>query len=183
MLANDDSRHGTTSGYLTHRCRCDRCRTANRIARKARKLSADDHRHGTVNGYVNFNCRCEKCRAALREYDNTRLREYRKRPEQRKKTREQAQSWRGRNLDRARTNTRRAAKNMRERNRAKATAKRAKGCMDCGGKATDLHHRDPAIKLFKMSEYGRSTGPYERELAKCDPLCKDCHRARHAKGI
>lgn len=27
-LAPDDPRHGTTTGYRAHRCRCDRCRSA-----------------------------------------------------------------------------------------------------------------------------------------------------------
>jgi len=57
-------------------------------------------------------------------------------------------------------------------------------CVDCGYSnclgALEFHHRDPATKDFGV---GRFNGSLERllaEVAKCDLLCANCHRKRHA---
>ena len=60
-------------------------------------------------------------------------------------------------------------------------------CVDCGynkyAGALDFHHRDPKEKKFKIA--GRTSlafGPeLKNELDKCDLLCANCHRERHAK--
>ena len=45
----------------------------------------------------------------------------------------------------------------------------------------DFHHRDPATKLFTISEgvatRGRSV--ILEEIAKCDVICANCHRKHH----
>jgi len=66
----DDPRHGTMNGYRNLRCRCGRCREANKLSfREARQrrvgsLADDDPRHGKATTYSNWGCRCDACRAA-----------------------------------------------------------------------------------------------------------------------
>jgi hypothetical protein len=60
-------------------------------------------------------------------------------------------------------------------------------CQDCGFKTDiltvyDFHHRDPAIKDFTIAkfinaDFAKVVAP---ELDKCDLLCANCHRIRHA---
>lgn len=59
--------------------------------------------------------------------------------------------------------------------------------MDCGYSryigALELHHRDPAQKGFALS-VGGLTRSWDRlvvEANKCDLVCANCHRERHAK--
>lgn len=66
------------------------------------------------------------------------------------------------------------------------TWKAAQVCVDCGIQHTkanplDLHHRDPATKLFKISRglYMVSQARLWAEIAKCEILCKWCHKKRH----
>ena len=63
--------HGTLGGYTNHKCRCDKCREANRIyntGAKARRYASLkdplDARHGSTNFYGNYGCRCDRCTAA-----------------------------------------------------------------------------------------------------------------------
>lgn len=62
--------HGTLTGYVKHKCRCQECRTANAYYYRARKkrltgtLADDDPRHGTDHAYTTFGCRCDDCKAA-----------------------------------------------------------------------------------------------------------------------
>jgi hypothetical protein len=71
----DDPRHGTVNGYNNHRCRCDRCREAQRIYINDYNHRTGRHRprvqylaedfpiqHGTETGYNR--CRCDECKAA-----------------------------------------------------------------------------------------------------------------------
>lgn len=60
-------------------------------------------------------------------------------------------------------------------------------CMDCGQtfqdfpSVFDFHHRDPSTKVRKPSAF--FGGKWEKivvELDKCDLLCSNCHRIRHA---
>jgi hypothetical protein len=46
----------------------------------------------------------------------------------------------------------------------------------------DFHHRDPSTKQFAIGSF---TGAWETllvEAEKCDLLCANCHRLRHAAG-
>lgn len=69
--------HGTSGGYGNHKCRCDDCREAHRVACSDRKENRLAERvdvngvmihpratHGTANGYRNYGCRCDPCVAA-----------------------------------------------------------------------------------------------------------------------
>ncbi len=59
-------------------------------------------------------------------------------------------------------------------------------CVECGTKHSkahplDFHHRDPTTKLFKISRglHRVSATRLWAEIAKCEVLCKPCHKARH----
>lgn len=60
-------------------------------------------------------------------------------------------------------------------------------CVDCGmsfidrPECCDFHHSDPSSKIGEMSELARSSRKsLESEIEKCEPLCANCHRTRHA---
>jgi hypothetical protein len=61
-------------------------------------------------------------------------------------------------------------------------------CMDCGESdpvCLDFHHRDPSIKSFEIARgvKCRSLEAVQAEIAKCDVVCANCHRRRHAKEV
>jgi len=68
------------------------------------------------------------------------------------------------------------------RRRAAIAALKGTTCVDCGGTfppdQLDFHHRDPATKLFSISDSSRSLAAMQAEIAKCDVLCKSCHGKR-----
>jgi hypothetical protein len=82
-------KHGTVTGYTTHRCRCQDCLLAMRVClreHRARRFAArqliggrliavDVEEHGTNTAYANAGCRCVSCTVAHREY----LRSWRRR--------------------------------------------------------------------------------------------------------
>lgn len=127
----EESWHGTTNGYCYHKCRCDRCKTANtdylrglRQAKAARLREedatagvgpnpvrgiGDEPWHGTRNGYANYHCRCEPCREAQRQYSSA----YGK--ENRESYRARAAAWREANRDRFNENARRYTQENREK--------------------------------------------------------------------
>lgn len=81
----------------------------------------------------------------------------------------------------------RCAKNnakLREANRTAVLAAKSGGCVVCtedDAAALDLHHVDPASKLFSLgSASHRSTAAVLDEIAKCVALCANCHRKLHA---
>jgi hypothetical protein len=58
-------------------------------------------------------------------------------------------------------------------------------CMDCGGRfppvAMDFDHREGEVKAFDISRAPwkvRSKASIEKEIAKCDVVCANCHRVR-----
>ena len=59
-------------------------------------------------------------------------------------------------------------------------------CADCGGEfhpaVFDFHHRNPDEKSFGLSSKGKtkSLEACKAEVDKCDLLCANCHRLRHA---
>lgn len=67
--------HGTVNSYVNYGCRCDECKTAGAVYRKAwmeRVKGSPDTPHGTLNGYCNYSCRCDECRAAMAAYHRQR---------------------------------------------------------------------------------------------------------------
>ena len=59
-----------------------------------------------------------------------------------------------------------------------------KQCALCGeNDVTKLcfHHLDPATKLFTIGSTIHSMKATLEEIAKCDVLCKDCHKKEHAR--
>lgn len=70
-LADDDERHGSNTGYVNFRCRCDRCIEARKVYRAERKANpkprAKVAEHGTKSRYSK-GCRCPECKAAATEY-------------------------------------------------------------------------------------------------------------------
>lgn len=58
-----------------------------------------------------------------------------------------------------------------------------RGCLRCGThdvRVLTFHHRNPAEKeygLHKMGSFGWET--LQKELAKCDVLCRNCHAIIH----
>ncbi len=58
-------------------------------------------------------------------------------------------------------------------------------CLFAGHPAVlEFHHRDPRSKEFAIGSDGipRSRERVRAELAKCDLLCANCHRERHARS-
>lgn len=57
-------------------------------------------------------------------------------------------------------------------------------CVDCGystcPQALQFHHRDPSTKDFGLGEFSGRLDRLIEEAAKCDLLCANCHRIRHA---
>lgn len=63
--------------------------------------------------------------------------------------------------------------------------KSATSCQICGEReavALDLHHLDPSIKAFNISELRKQAtwSRVESELMKCIVICSNCHRKHHA---
>lgn len=56
-------------------------------------------------------------------------------------------------------------------------------CLHCGNsdwRVIEFHHRDPSQKERAISDMmGWSWEKIEKEIAKCDPLCANCHRILH----
>lgn len=56
-------------------------------------------------------------------------------------------------------------------------------CTDCNTRypsyVIDLHHLDPSTKSFALSQWHtKGIQTIKDELAKCIPLCANCHRIR-----
>ena len=78
---------------------------------------------------------------------------------------------------------RRAYQNEKRREwRAKIVGLLGGCCARCGATENlDAHHKDPSTKFERMAAlWTRRWEIQEAELAKCELLCKKCHRAEHA---
>lgn len=64
--------------------------------------------------------------------------------------------------------------------------KKTLSCGECGEQRTpclDFHHKDPLQKEINISQSHNKGWGKERilaEIAKCEVLCSNCHRCRHA---
>jgi hypothetical protein len=63
--------------------------------------------------------------------------------------------------------------------------KKSLGCMDCGAilppYVMDMDHRMGTTKLGNISDMAKdcvALTKFNEELAKCDPICSNCHRER-----
>ena len=54
-------------------------------------------------------------------------------------------------------------------------------CLEDDAMKLAFHHRDPATKLFTIGSTIHSMKATLEEIAKCDVLCKDCHKKEHAR--
>lgn len=79
-----ENEHGTITGYLSRKCRCDECKRAyadyRREYRMGRRIQIDKPlppiKHGTLNGYGRRKCRCDECLTVGRAYHNNRQRSF-----------------------------------------------------------------------------------------------------------
>lgn len=80
--------------------------------------------------------------------------------------------------------TYRAQKRRRQRRKNELIAMAGGRCVDCGYFACvatlEFHHRDPSTKEFGLGNFDGSFDRLVAEAAKCDLLCANCHRLRHA---
>jgi hypothetical protein len=57
-------------------------------------------------------------------------------------------------------------------------------CVDCGYSGPEsvfeFHHRDPSTKDFEVWRFSGPLAQLVEEVRKCDLLCANCHRRRHA---
>ncbi len=80
--------------------------------------------------------------------------------------------------------TYRSLKRRRLRRKVELIAAHGGRCLDCGYAdcvaAFDFHHRDASTKTFALAEFSGSLQRLREETEKCDLLCANCHRVRHA---
>lgn len=79
----------------------------------------------------------------------------------------------------------RCNKRRQRRRRAELISLRGGRCEACGYDAVhaalEFHHRDPETKVFSLANFHGSWVRLLLEAAKCDLLCANCHRLRHAR--
>jgi len=80
--------------------------------------------------------------------------------------------------------TYRCQKRRRKRRKGELVAAAGGCCVDCGYStclaALEFHHRDAAGKDFGVGNFDGSLARLLAEVQKCDLLCANCHRLRHA---
>lgn len=80
--------------------------------------------------------------------------------------------------------TYRYQKKRRRQLKAQLVAMRGGQCSDCPyagpPAAFDFHHRDARAKRFGIGKFNGPWGELLAEAEKCDMLCANCHRIRHA---
>lgn len=78
----------------------------------------------------------------------------------------------------------RSLKRRRQRRKSELVAARGGRCLDCGYAGSpgvmEFHHRDPVTKSFTLGEFSGALERLLQEAEKCDLLCANCHRIRHA---
>jgi hypothetical protein len=87
--------------------------------------------------------------------------------------------------DRRREQFRKSLRKRRRRRKADLVAAHGGRCVDCGystcPEALQFHHRDPSTKDFGLGHFNGSLARLIAEAAKCDLVCANCHRVRHAR--
>lgn len=86
--------------------------------------------------------------------------------------------------DRRREQFRQSLRKRRRKRKADLVAAYGGRCVDCGysacPEALQFHHRDPSTKDFRLGHFNGSLARLIAEAAKCDLVCANCHRIRHA---
>ncbi len=105
-------------------------------------------------------------------------------------TREQWRDYYHRNKDQRNKAVARNVRRLRERRTRLINEYKNKPCADCGGtfhfSAMDFDHRPNTKKLKEISRaihLGWSWERIEKEIAKCDIVCANCHRVRSWKRL
>src|SRR5206468_1515335 len=87
--------------------------------------------------------------------------------------------------DRRREQFRRSLQKRRRKRKLDLLSAYGGRCVDCGysacAEALQFHHRDPSTKDFGLGTFSGSLARLIEEAAKCDLLCANCHRMRHAR--
>ena len=87
--------------------------------------------------------------------------------------------------ERRREQFRRSLRKRRRKRKADLVAAYGGRCVDCGystcPEALQFHHRDPLSKDFGLGHFNGSLACLIAEAAKCDLVCANCHRIRHAR--
>lgn len=128
-----------------------------------------------------------RTRPGLRDEYNARQRKwYRENIEAaRAVAREKQKIYRERNPEKCKNSTERCRVARGKRNRAYIDDYKSKHpCIRCGESdpiVLDLHHRNPDEKEFTISKwmFRASLKSLDKEFAKCDVLCANCHRREH----
>jgi formate-dependent nitrite reductase cytochrome c552 subunit len=81
--------------------------------------------------------------------------------------------------------TYRSLKKRRSRRKLELVTAAGSACVDCGYAtclaALEFHHRDATTKDFGVGSFSGSLERLRAEAVKCDLLCANCHRRRHAQ--
>jgi len=87
--------------------------------------------------------------------------------------------------DRRREQFRRSLRKRRRKRKLDLVGAYGGQCIDCGystcPEALQFHHRDPSTKEFGLGKFSGSLARLMKEAAKCDLVCANCHRIRHAR--
>ena len=164
------------SEYYTRSGRCTPCHYKASI-RNMRRIKRED-----PDRYREYSRRFEQSKKG-KEWRKS----YRKTPKRIKRQKELSQDpvWRANKRKRTRKSRALWIKDMRTKICA---IKLGKGCKICGynkhPEALEFHHRDSKEKLFVISWAVSKCLNREAifyEISKCDVLCSNCHRIKHAK--
>ena len=86
--------------------------------------------------------------------------------------------------DRRREQFRQSLRKRRRKRKADLVAAYGGRCIDCGyatcPEELQFHYRDPSTKDFGLGHFNGSLARLSAEAAKCDLVCANCHRIRHA---
>lgn len=110
----------------------------------------------------------------------------RKRSECKACVRAYSRTYYSQNRQRYASNRRRNQRLQSDRLRSIIHEAKAKPCTDCGNLwpyyVMQFDHRDPASKLFNIGDHSKITRVSVKrllvEIAKCDPVCGNCHAIR-----
>jgi hypothetical protein len=128
------------------------------------------------------NYRNKKGRYVCRVCNRLRMRRANSTPEAKRKNADKAIAW----VNANREHYREYCRNRRQKtNLWLAEYKASKGCSQCGIKdasCLDFHHIDPKAKNFNIGNKASviSLAKLQKEVAKCDVICRNCHSRLHA---